>query len=699
MRRPPVAVLVALLALGGVGCTATSAPWTAFPPDAPLPLDPAVEADVDAWMAQMTLEDKVAQLHGVSILPPADGLWPTPDDERLGIPGFRMVDGPRGLIAGVATSFPVAMARAATFDTALEQAVGQAIGEEASARGADVLLAPTINVLRHPAWGRAQETYGEDPFLLGAMGVAFVDGAQTELAASVKHFAVNSIEDTRFDVDVTVDERTLREVYLPHFRKVVRDAHVATVMSAYNKVNGQYCAENPHLLTDVLRDDWGFQGLVESDWVLGTRSTAPALQAGLDLEMPDQKFFGEALYVQARDGVIDVALVDRAVRRVLRTKRTWDVGGTDRPDASVIGSAAHADLARRAAAEAIVLLDNDGLLPLDEGSLGSVVVVGALADTPNTGDAGSSNVTPDHVVTPWQGLVAALGAERATLVPRDVLDTADADAVAGADVAVVVVGLTAEDEGENIAGRPGGDRERLTLSPTQEALIADVAARNPSTVVVLQGGSAIVPGAWRDDVGAIVMAWYAGQEGGTALADVLLGLPPTGHLPLSVPVSADDLVAFDATSTAVTYGYLHGYRQLDADGIAPAWAFGHGLTYGTVTVDAATATVEGTGTDAVVTVGFDVSATVATDAVVQVYASKADAVFERPPQVLVGFSRLAVPPGGATSGTVTVPARELAVWFEGDDDTPAGFVLEHGPWTLSVGTSSRSLTTSVDVDL
>ncbi|MEZ4316176.1 MAG: glycoside hydrolase family 3 C-terminal domain-containing protein [Myxococcota bacterium] len=507
-------------------------------PLSPTPPDSGVEAEIAALLADLTLEEKIDQLHG-SGAPDADGFWTTPDNDRLDLRGFRMSDGPRGLTAGVASTFPVAMARGATFDPELEREVGRAIGAETAARGGDVLLAPAMNILRHPGWGRAQETYGEDVHHLGAMAVAFVEGAQEHVLASAKHYAANSIEDTRLEVDVQVSERALREVYLPHFRRVVQEGRVASVMSAYNRVNGAYCSENAPLLS-ILKDEWGFDGFVESDWIYGTRSTVEAANAGLDIEMPGGRYFGEPLLEAVQDGTVAEGVVDAAVTRVLRKK----LGRRDLvvPGPEVVDSAEHRALARRVAEQSIVLLENDGVLPLQPGA--SIALIGELATVANLGDDGSSASTPSAAVSPLAGLQAA-GA--------NVTWSADASGAVGADVAVVVVGLTADDEGEAILPGVGGDRDTLGLSAEHVALVTAVAAVHDRVVVVLEGGSALTVEPWVDDVEAVLMAWYPGEEGGAALASVLLGeVAPSGRLPVSVPVSETRCSSPRTTATTTT---------------------------------------------------------------------------------------------------------------------------------------------------
>ncbi len=661
-------------------------------PPAPPGLDPALEARVDTLLAQMTLDDKLAQMAGTS-LGTVDDLWVTPANARLGIPGFHMIDGPRGVVAGHSTSFPVAMARGAAFDRDLERAIGEAIGREAAAHGADVVLAPCINVLRHPAWGRAQETYGEDSYHLGELGVAFVAGAQPHVIATAKHFAANSIEDTRFDVDVTIDARALREVYLPHFQTLVQEGRVGAIMSAYNSINGAYASENPVLLRQILKDEWGFAGPVMSDWVFGTHSAARAVTAGLDLEMPAQLEFG-ALHAEALRCEVSTAAVDDAVRRILRVKLAFALD--DRPvvDPAVIESPAHAALALQAARQGAVLLRNQaGALPLDPDGAGDVAVIGLLADVANLGDEGSSQVDPSRAVTPLAGLQARFGAQRIVHVAADALDETTTPLVAAAAAAIVVVGLTQQDEGENIPGRAGGDRDTLALSPAHEALIAQVAAASPRTIVIVEGGSAIVMSSWLADVEAVLLAWYPGQEGGTAIAELLAGdVNPSGRLPLSIPVADADLPAFDHTGVAVTYGLFHGYRWLDRMGTAPAFAFGFGLSYGDVTY--AAIEIEDASVRAADTV--EVTVTVASvdragDEVVQLYveppAGSSAGPVERAVRELRGFQRITLTPGGTRAVVFAVPVADLARW---DPDADA-WVVDPGTYAVVAGPSSRQL--------
>jgi beta-glucosidase len=648
----------------------------------------AVERRIDDLLREMSLAEKVEQMSGIGFL---DSAWRTAANTRLGIPGLAMLDGPRGvsLMAGPATSFPVAMARGASWDPALEERVGEAIGEEAHAKGASVLLAPTINLLRHPRWGRAQETYGEDTYHLGRMGVGFVRGAQRHVVASAKHYAVNSIEDTRLVVDVLVDERTLREVYLPHFRAVVQEGGVGSVMAAYNQVNGWYCAENVHLLRDILKNDWGFRGFVESDWFVATQSTERSLVAGLDIEMPVPVYYGAPLLDAAERGELPLDLLDDAVRRILRVKFCFGVSDAlPEPPAPRVQSPEHLDLALEAARKSIVLLQNEaGALPLDRSALSSIVVVGDLATTPSLGDLGSSVVEPSFAIPPFDGIQALAGDVAVTHVAGPPLPVDGRAAIAAADAAIVIAGLTAEDEGEG--SRTSGDRVGLGLPGGQDELIAAVAALNPRTVVVLEGGSALTM-PWANDVAAIVMAWYPGQLGGQAIAEVLFGdVDPSGRLPLSFPRAERDLPPFDNVSVEVRYGFLHGYRWLDARGIEPLFPFGFGRSYTTFEyANLGVSRVE-IGPQDRLQVTADVTNTggMAGDEVVQLYVSYHGSNVERAPKDLRAFARVHLEPGETRTVPLELAAAELAYW----DVAASTWRVEPIEYGVHVGSSSRDL--------
>ncbi|MGI8459532.1 MAG: beta-glucosidase [Propionibacteriaceae bacterium] len=606
---------------------------------------------------------------------------------RLGIPGIRFSDGGRGVVIGASTAFPVTMARAATWDPSLEERVGLVIGRETRARGANYSASVCVNLLRHPAWGRAQECYGEDPVLTGRMGSALTRGVRVHAMACVKHFALNSMENERFEVDVSVDEHALHEVYLPHFKAVV-DAGADSVMSAYNRVRGEYMDVNSALLTDVLRHEWGFSGFVTSDWVFGTHDAVASLEAGMDIEMPLQLLRARDLPAALRRGVVGRETVLRSARRILRTTvlhaATREAA---QPSAADIASSAHRALAHRVATESMVLLKNDTvgpapLLPLDRAAR-HIAVIGRLALRANLGDHGSSRVTPPSAVSPLQGLRDALpGVLITSTSGRD--ERIATEAAAAAETVIVVVGLDQHDEGESVVTggvdvgvlgrafdtgplrRPliglahaasrfvrGGDRSSLDLRPSDVRLIRAVAAANPRTVVVLIGGSAILMEAWRDRVPAILLAWYGGMEGGHALASVLTGFAePGGRLPFVLPTDAAHLPPFDSAAKSVVYDDKWGQRRLDGEGNAPAFPFGFGLGYTTIEHRLLDHRFDDTGGNAnvhVTNTGDREGSTV-----VQVYA--ADVSTRRPVAQLLGFRKVTLHPGEQTTVGVSLDA-------------------------------------------
>ncbi len=383
-------------------------------------------------------------------------------------------------------------------------------------------------------------------------------------------------------------------MYLPAFERVVKEAHVGSVMSAYNKVNGAYCSENAHLLHDLLEDDWGFDGFVESDWVFGTHSAAPAANAGLDIEMPVGSYFGEDLREAVRTGNVKMRTIDASVRRILRKKLAFGLDRPAAPDPGVVESEAHLALAREVARRSIVLLKNEGgVLPLDRSAIGSVVVVGDLAKVANLGDLGSSAVTPSRAISPLEGIERAASGARVDRVGGSTLAADDEALIRAADAAIVVVGLTAADEGENVL-IGGGDRAELGLSAAHVRLVEAVAAANARTIVVLEGGSALTMDPWIDRVAGVLMAWYPGSEGGAAIGEILFGdVNPSGKLPITFPRDAAQLPEFVSDADEVTYGYYHGYRHVDRAAIEPLFPFGFGLSYthfryGAVSLEAST---------------------------------------------------------------------------------------------------------------
>ncbi len=649
----------------------------------------AVSIAVDQLVASMTLDQKIHEIHGMQAQP-VDGLYHAGGDDGLGLPPYKMVDGPRGARAGEATAFPVAIARGATFDPELEKRVGEAIGLEVAAKGGNVLLAPTINLLRHPGWGRAQETYSEDPWHMGAMGVAFIAGAQQHVLASPKHFALNNIEMTRFDMSANIDIRSLHEVYLPHFKRCIVESRAASVMSAYNKVNGVYCGEHPILLTDILRGDWGFTGFVESDWFLGARSTAASLNAGMDIEMPAAfRFDREKIDQDMADGNLADDTITRAASHAVYQKIAFNLAELPLPDSSVVESEEHRALAREVAARSFVLLKNESVLPLKTTQ--KIAVFGELANTVNLGDRGSSMVTSSLVVTPLAGLQAFGNETQIVFVPS--LD--DAAGQVDADVSIVVAGLTYLEEGEFIPTQQqtseggdlarGGDRANLRLPLEQETLIRQVAARSKKTLVLLEAGSAIEVRPWLEDIDGLLMIWYPGCEGGHAIASVLFGeTNPCGRLPVVFPRAIDQLMDWDIQALDVTHDLFHGYRYLHQRQEIPEFPFGFGLSYTEFVFDSLQ--VEKQGSIFFITVTVVNVGLVAGAVVPQLYVAYQDSSVLRVPRELKGFGRASLEPGEKVDVVMQLDEQDIC-YFDPDD----GWTLETCSYVLSVGNSSDEL--------
>jgi beta-glucosidase len=674
-----------------------------------------IKTAVEAVLEAATLAEKVAMMSGKgfrALFKASGRTWgadPYPAGsgcERLGVEPIYFTDGPRGVARGSSTCFPCTMARGASFDPQLEYRIGEVMGIEARAQDCTLSGAVCVNLLRHPAWGRAQETYGEDPFHLGEMGTGLATGIQAHnVMATVKHFALNSMENARFKVDIQVDERTLREVYLPHFKRII-DAGCATVMSAYNKMNGEYCGQNRELLTTILRQEWGFEGFVHSDWVRGVYRAYGA-SAGLDVENPEPVVFGEQLVKAVETHQIEAQVIDTACRRILTTQ--YRFAAAEDPletyTTDLVACDRHRALALEAAEKSAVLLTNKNTLPLNPGAISKLAVLGRLAGLKNTGDNGSSRVKPPYVVTALEGLSDYL-VGRASLIVGDEGDLDQARLAAQeADAVVVVVGYTAVEEGEYIPGdiglegfdankpaeesKPqrgavGGDRDDLGLPAAQIALIEAACATGKPVVVVVVAGSAVMMSAWADKPGAILQTFYSGMEGGNALARLLFGdVSPSGKLPFSVPQSEADFPSFDKNADTAIYGPLHGYTLLDAQGKAPAFAFGHGLSYASFAYRGLK--VRRTAQALEISIGVTNTSAIDADTVVQLYVGFPGKAAPRPVKLLRGFQRLSVKAGATQIARLTVPLDTLRWW----NPETRSWTLETGDHQILVGGSSN----------
>ncbi len=699
--------LIAMLALAGAARAADARP-VYQDPGQPL------EARVEDLLGRLTLDEKLSLVH-------ADSKFTTPAIPRLGIPQRWMSDGPHGVREDVhandwypagrtddfATCLPVGIALAATWNPDLAQAYGDVIGDEARKRGKDIMLGPGVNLMRTPLNGRNAEYFGEDPWLASRMAVAYIRGVQAhDVASCVKHFAVNNQETQRNSIDVEVDERPLRELYLPAFEAAVREAQVWAVMGAYNKFRGQFCGQNEYLLNRVLKGEWGFAGLVMSDWG-STHDTREAVVNGLDLEMGTRRPYHQFYLADPfRDGLqkgdLPMAALDDKVRRNLRVM--FATHAFDARPAGAINTKAHQATARRVAEEGLVLLKNDRqTLPLAPDRLQSVAVIGDDAVRLQAYGGDSARIKAFYEINPLEGVLRRVGdkvtvtfaegyrrdGDAATLAARAVA------AAKGADVAIVVAGLTRQ--------RPfdceGADRKDLQLPYGQDALIRQVVAANPRTIVVLISGGPVDMSGWLEQVPAVVQAWYGGMEAGNAIAGVLFGdVNPSGKLPCTFPKKLEDTPTFAGGADAYpgvngvehyTEGLLVGYRWFDTKSVAPRFPFGFGLSY--TTFDYSNLRLVA-GTDAqgpVVTVQFDVANTGARAGaeVAQVYVRQAHPRLPRPFQELKGFQKVLLQPG--EKRTVSIPLGRRAFAFF--DPERRGWVADQDDFTIAVGGSSREL--------
>lgn len=643
----------------------------------------------------MTLNEKIAQIHMLDLR--GEKPREVPAIERLGLPAFKITNGPLGAGPGdsprpqPATALPSALALAASWDPALAETFGRLAGEEVGARPEHLLEAPGVNIARVPQNGRNFEYFGEDPYLAARMVVPEIRGIQsTGILAEVKHYAVNSQEDARKIIDEIVDERTLREIYLPAFEASVKQGDVAAVMCAYPSVNGQFACENVHLLKDILRGDWGFQGFVQSDYT-ATHSTLPAALAGLDLAMKNDEHYNADMREAVRTGQLAESVVDQMLIR--RFAQMFKFGFFDHPKtATTVDAQKNGAVARTIAEQSAVLLKNaGGQLPLQAAAIRSIAVIGPYAGAAHTGGGGSSAVAPLYTVTPVDGLKNALGVN-VTVNYNDGRDATAAAALAkSADVALVMVGNK---------DREGADRPNLSLPAGQDELVAAVAAANPHTVVVLKtGGPVLMP--WIDRVPAVLEVWYPGEEDGNAVADLLFGKAnPSGKLPMTFPKAEGDTPAhtreqWPGVNGKAMYseGLKVGYRWYAAQKIEPLFPFGFGLSYTTFAIRNLSVARE-------VSAGQPLRATVevantgarAGSEVVQVYVASPASAGE-PPRQLKGFEKVTLGPGESKRVTIQLDDRAFSVW----NTMKNGWAVVPGQYVIYAGDSSRNLPLHAEV--
>ncbi len=661
----------------------------------------------------------------------------TRPNERLGIPALKMADGPLGVRNWRAssavtsstnsnlpqvhsTAFPAGIAMAATWDPELVRREGQEIAREAKALGRDMILGPTVNINRVPLWGRNFEGYGEDPYLAAQLAMAYIKGVQGEgVIATVKHFAANNQEFERHRIDETIDERTLNEIYFPAFKAAVQEAGVWSVMSAYNKVNSQWCAENPYLLTETLKKRWGFKGFVVSDWG-STYGTESSLNAGLDLEMPGGEpmlrwlnlprtkaagngggwLTGPKVLDSLKSGRVSEATVDDAVRRILRVMFTAGLFDHSHEPGAPIDTPEQRALARIAATESIVLLKNTGgVLPLNASRVRSIAVIGPNAAIARTGGGGSSRVNPNYAVSPLDGIKERAASEIRVAYAQGVSmegevpvrqDIGEAvDLARKSDAAIVVVGYAPNLESEDF------DRKSMNLPKGQDELIRAVAAANRNTVVVIVAGAPVTATKWIDATPAVLMAWYGGQEMGHAIADILFGAAnPSGKLPVTWPRDVKDVPAYKTypgTDLHIAYseGILVGYRGFDAGNLQPLFPFGYGLSYTTFSYSGLNVSPAklSSGQSARVRLTIRNTGNRPGAEIVQLYVHDGHSKIQRPPRELKGFQRVSLKPGESKTVGFTVDQSALSFY----SDRKHEWTVEPGSFDLSAGSSSRDL--------
>ncbi len=627
--------------------------------------------------------------------------YPAGGCKRLGIPPILFTDGPRGIVMKKCTCFPVSMLRGATFDDGLEYEVGQVFAKEASALGANLFAGVCINLLRNPKWGRAQETYGEDPYLLSKMGVALTRAMQENgIIACPKHYALNSVEDLRFSVDAVADEKTLHDVYLPHFKKCI-DAGAMSIMGAYNKVNGTYCCEHKILLDDILRKQWGFEGFALSDFVYGIYDCARSLKAGMDVEMP-YTFRYAFLNHSLKKGDISEKDLDTGVARILVAMIKTLPSYKKQPE-SVILSKEHTELSRKVAGKGTVLLKNEGeILPVPLNK--KIAVVGRYANKINVGDHGSSNVYSPYTVTAYEGIKNRFGEGNVTLYNGCDPQKATA-AVERSEYIVACVGSDYLQEGEflvnlgNVKKKPkgsGGDRADLRLPCEDVALVKALAKTGKKLIVNVMGGSAYVISEWCDSAGAILFSFYSGLEGGNALADILSGdVNPGGKLPFTIAKDEKDYPDFihiGCEDKRIDYGYYHGYTLLDKKNIKAHFPFGFGLSYTEFAIN----NIELKKKDTCITVTADVEniGKADGDQVVQVYYSSENNRADRPVKLLKGFTRVSVKAGERVKVEIATDIDDIGFY---DPETKS--MRADASYNVYVGDSSENIVFAGNIKL
>lgn len=663
-----------------------------------------MKTDIESYVTQMTLKEKAALCTGASA-------WTTIPIERLGIPEMIVSDGPHGVrrVPDIhsmgkkslpATCFPTASCLASTWDVDLIKQMGIALAEECIALNVDMLLGPGVNMKRSPLGGRNFEYFSEDPYLAGEMAVSFVNGVQSKgVGTSLKHYAANNQEYQRFSISAEADERTLREIYLPAFEKTVKQAQPWSVMCSYNKVNGTFASQHYHLLTEILKNEWGFKGLVVSDWG-AVRTRVAALKAGLDWEMPGpQEQRVKAVVDAVRSGELDEATLDESVRRILRivfkAKETNKAGTFDVD--------MHHELARKIALEGMVLLKNDGILPLQGHQ--RIAVIGRSAEKAHFQGGGSSHINATKIAVPFKELQSRAGNAELTYAEgyptddsfrQDLIDQA-VTLAQSADAALLFIALPVFKESE------GYDRRDLDLTQQQIALIKAVAQAQPKSVVVLNNGAPVAMSEWIDLVPAVLEGWMMGQAGGAAIADILFGKAnPSGKLAETFPLKLSDTPAYinwpgEAGQVRYGEGLFIGYRYYEAKQVPVLFPFGYGLSYTTFNYSNARVSaktfkdVDGV----VVSVNVTNTGKLAGREIVQLYVHDQKSALVRPEKELKGFAKVQLQPGETKSVSIPLDFRSFAYYHP----KYKRWITEDGDFDLLIGASSADIRCGLTVTL
>ncbi|MDR3340506.1 MAG: glycoside hydrolase family 3 C-terminal domain-containing protein [Candidatus Symbiothrix sp.] len=716
------------------------------------------DAQIDEIISNMTLEEKLGMFYGIRMFSSA-GV------PRLGIADFEFADGPfgireeleanswspAGLGNDLATFFPTGSALAATWNPDIAYKYGVAIGAEGRLRGKDMLLGPAINIQRLPVGGRTYEYFSEDPFLSARLSVGYTKGVQSVgLAVCLKHFALNNQENNRGRVDVKVSQRAMREIYLPPFESAVKEADAWGVMAAYNKVNGFWCSENEILQEKILRDEWGFRGLIVSDWG-GTHSTVNAIKNGLDIEMPNGMFLGKALVDSVKSGAVSIDVINKRVKDILRVRLHVKPVPASEANKTLTSQVSQQRTAYEVATKSIVLLKNENsLLPLDLKKYKSIAIIGDNAQQKNATGGVGAGVKTLYEITPYQGLRDRLGNTLkvtyargyksfsffgngpfqfgqplpSPYVPADTALLNEAVRVAqAADLVLFVGGTNREVETE------GSDRTSIQLPSGQDEVIKAIAAVNPNIVTVIVSGGPVDLNTINQYSSSIVMSWFNGSEGGHALADILLGkLAPVGHLPFTMPVKLEDSPAFalgnypqagggfgpdvfvnlvDGNQSAIAVEdrniakyseeLLVGYRWFDTKKIKPLFPFGHGLTYTDFEYANLKATQEKYSLNETLKVSVDVKNTgkYEADELVQLYVHRVKSKIFYPEKELKAFAHVPLKAGETTTVTLDVPVFSLRYWDEKKNE----WVLEKGKIEILVGASSGDIRQTTGIEI